>query len=198
MPLSSKEDRRVRRTKRNLKHAFIRLMKMKDYHAITVTDIVECADYNRTTFYRHYQDREQLVKELTEEMLEKLVQAFRHPYKNTNFVRLSTLTPSEVIIFDYILEHKDFYSLWKDSEGIPGFQEQFIHTIIQLHKEDINYRESKIENDAFILYKTYGVWGIIQNWIKSDFSPSTYAMASQLIAILNYKPAPGYPLKRNV
>lgn len=193
---SSQEDRRVRRTKRNLKKAFILLMENKPYHNITVTDIVEKADYNRTTFYRHYQDKEELVEDLVNEMLTKLIDAFRNPYKNVKYVHVNNLSPSKVIIFDYILEHKSFYLLWKDSEGIPGFQEQFIKTMINLHKEDINYSTNEIEEEPFIIYKAYGVWGLILNWIKNDFTSSSEEMAKQLIRIINYQPLPVYEVKK--
>ena len=91
---SSQEDRRVRRTKRNLKKSFILLMGNKPYHNITVTDIVEKADYNRTTFYRHYQDKEELAEDLVSEMLTKLIDAFRNPYKNVKYVHVINLSPS--------------------------------------------------------------------------------------------------------
>lgn len=190
------EDRRVRRTKRNLKNTFILLMKNKPYHSITVTDIVENADYNRTTFYRHFQDKEELVEDLVNEMLVKLVDAFRYPYKNSKYVQINRLSPRNVIIFDYILQHENFYSLWKDSDGIPGFQDKFIKTMIKLHKEDINYSTNEVEDDYFITYRAYGVWGLILNWIKNDFSSSSEEMAKQLIKIINHHPLQVYETKK--
>ncbi|WP_052124046.1 TetR/AcrR family transcriptional regulator [Ureibacillus manganicus] len=190
-----KEDRRIRRTKRNLKNTFIQLMMEKPYHSITVTDIVENADNNRTTFYRHYQDKEALVEDLVNEMLMKLRDAFRYPYKNAKFVQVDNLSPSKVAIFDYIFEHKNFYCLWKFSEGIPGFQNKFINTMILLHKEDISYSSDEVEDDFFITYRAYGVWGLIMNWIKNDFSPTSEEMAKQLINIINYQPLQVYHTK---
>ena len=57
-------DKRVRRTKLQLKQAFIKLMEEKNYDQITVTDIVNRADYNRATFYRHYNFKEELAEEM--------------------------------------------------------------------------------------------------------------------------------------
>src|SRR5699024_1219480 len=108
------------------------------------------------------------------------------------------LQPSNVTIFDYIFEYKHFFMLWKDADGLPGFHEQFIQTMIRLYKEDINYSGSREENDSYFFYQAYGVWGIILNWIKNDFSPSSEEMAKQLIQILNYEPVPAYRLKRLV
>ncbi|MEK4299542.1 TetR-like C-terminal domain-containing protein [Oceanobacillus sp. FSL W8-0428] len=102
-----------------------------------------------------------------------------------------------MIIFYHILNNMAFYQLWKDSEGIPGFQSQFINTLIQLHKNDIsNYANQKtdMDNELFITYRAYGVWGLIINWIKSDFQTPVEDMTNQLIKILNYHPASKYKL----
>src|SRR5699024_12540539 len=48
-------DRRVRRTQKLFREAFLELIAEKEYSQITVTEIIKEADYNRATFYR--QDR---------------------------------------------------------------------------------------------------------------------------------------------
>ncbi|WP_249870548.1 TetR/AcrR family transcriptional regulator [Oceanobacillus saliphilus] len=195
LPKNVSEDRRIRRTKRNLKRAFTMLMKEKTYRSITVTDIVNRADYNRTTFYRHYQDKEELVQELVDDMIAELTKAFRFPYKNNRFVKVDALSPSNVIIFDHILKNADFYSLWKNSEGIPGFQDKIINTFIELHKNDIVYfpnQQTEMDDDYFITYRAYGVWGLIVKWIKDDFKTPSHDMAIQLIKIINYHPREKY------
>lgn len=55
--INNKDDRRVKRTKKSIREAFLSLLEQKDYDQITVTDIIEKADYNRATFYRHYHDK---------------------------------------------------------------------------------------------------------------------------------------------
>lgn len=190
-------DPRIRRTKRNLKNTFIQLMKIKPFHAITVTDIVKHADYNRTTFYRHYESKEDLVAELMNDMTEELVIAFRYPYRKGSCLNVTKLTPADVIIFEYILKHKEFYSLWKDGEGVSGFQQQFIETMIKLHKQDIYYKPIEIKDEYFIIYQAYGVWGLILNWIRNDFQPTAQEMAEELIKIINYRPPKVYKLKLN-
>ena len=49
-------DRRVNRTKRQIKKALINLLSKKDLSRITVSEITELADIGRGTFYTHYQD----------------------------------------------------------------------------------------------------------------------------------------------
>ncbi len=55
-----KLDRRERRTRQALAGALIALMQEKPYDAITVQDLIDRADVGRSTFYAHYQDKEDL------------------------------------------------------------------------------------------------------------------------------------------
>ena len=54
-------DRRVQRTKRQLKKGLIDLLGERDYGQITVQDIVDRADVGRSTFYAHFESKEDLL-----------------------------------------------------------------------------------------------------------------------------------------
>ncbi|MUT67427.1 TetR/AcrR family transcriptional regulator [Paenibacillus sp. NEAU-GSW1] len=56
-----KEDRRIRRTRNMLLEALMDLIIEKGYDAITIQDIIDRANVGRTTFYSHFQDKEQLL-----------------------------------------------------------------------------------------------------------------------------------------
>ncbi len=64
-------DRRVRRTRENLKKALIDLIHEKDFESITILDLSERADVNRGTFYHHYFDKIDLLEKIIAEKLEK-------------------------------------------------------------------------------------------------------------------------------
>ena len=69
--MDRKDDRRVRRTKANIKRAFIELLKEKSLQKITVRELSERADINRKTFYAYYTGMEELLTSVMDEMLEK-------------------------------------------------------------------------------------------------------------------------------
>ena len=50
------EDRRVRRTKNNLRNSLFALLEEKSINQITVTELTTLADVNRSTFYLYYND----------------------------------------------------------------------------------------------------------------------------------------------
>ena len=57
-------DRRVRKTKKQLRMALTTLMMEKSVGEITVREIAELADVNRGTFYAHYTDIYDLLKQM--------------------------------------------------------------------------------------------------------------------------------------
>lgn len=66
-------DRRIRRTKNSIYHALSSLLFVKDIHAITVKELCEKADVNKSTFYLHFLDiydcKEKWQNEKFEEIL---------------------------------------------------------------------------------------------------------------------------------
>ncbi|HEY6109980.1 MAG TPA: TetR/AcrR family transcriptional regulator, partial [Gemmatimonadales bacterium] len=54
-------DRRVRRTRHRLKEALLQLIEERSYDRITVADITDHADVGRSTFYSHFDSKEELL-----------------------------------------------------------------------------------------------------------------------------------------
>ena len=55
------EDRRVRRTKERLRNGLLQLLLELPYKEISVQKILDAADVSRAAFYKHYQDKDDLL-----------------------------------------------------------------------------------------------------------------------------------------
>jgi AcrR family transcriptional regulator len=69
-------DRRVRRTRELLSNALTSLILEEGYERVTVQDICDRADVGRSTFYAHFQDKEELLLSGFDDLQEDLRQAF--------------------------------------------------------------------------------------------------------------------------
>ncbi|MBQ6020764.1 MAG: TetR/AcrR family transcriptional regulator, partial [Clostridia bacterium] len=71
-PLNN-DDKRIRRTKQNIRNALFRLLEEKNIEKITVAEIVRQADINRSTFYFYYEDINDLFRQTEKEVFETFV-----------------------------------------------------------------------------------------------------------------------------
>ena len=62
-------DRRIRKTKQQLRQSLTALLKEKPIQDITVRELADLADINRGTFYLHYRDVYDLLNQIEEELL---------------------------------------------------------------------------------------------------------------------------------
>jgi AcrR family transcriptional regulator len=68
------EDRRTQRTQQALMEALLDLLKVKHYDAISVKEIIEKANVGRSTFYAHYQTKDELLMSSFERDLDMLLE----------------------------------------------------------------------------------------------------------------------------
>ena len=66
----AREDRRVRRTRRQLREALLALVVERGYDRVTVQDVLDRADLSRATFYAHYRDKDDLLVGSLAELLD--------------------------------------------------------------------------------------------------------------------------------
>ena len=70
--MDKKEDTRVTRSKRDLRNAFMELIKSQPFEKIAVTDICKTAMINKMTFYKHYQDKYDLLDDCVKAIAENV------------------------------------------------------------------------------------------------------------------------------
>lgn len=97
--ISKKEDRRVRKTKKNLRESLFKLLETKSINQITVTELTELADVNRSTFYLYYTDIFDMMEKIQNEIYTVFVDTVVAGYPDST-------NPDE--IFDYCAKFLDF------------------------------------------------------------------------------------------
>lgn len=93
-------DRRIRRTQHLLAEALIALTLEKDYEAVTIRDITERADIGYATFFRHYRDKDELLKDVLDVVLDELIKLVCAP-------PAAEPTTAGVLLFRYVQEHEE-------------------------------------------------------------------------------------------
>ncbi|SDJ36986.1 TetR/AcrR family transcriptional regulator [Salimicrobium halophilum] len=179
-------DRRIRRTKHVFKNTIIELMREEKFKDISVTDIVDKADYSRAAFYTHFKDKEALLEEVTGEVLDDLSRAYEEPYHEVYPFYIDRLKPENIKIFHHVERHKDFYKVVVDSEALPGFQKMITAKLKDLLLLDFERREvgTEVEKELMAGYQAYAIYGMIMEWVEGGYRYSADYMARQLLLIL--------------
>ncbi len=175
-----KDDRRVKYTKMVLKESFINLLEKKNISKISVKEICEDADINRTTFYNHYDDQYDLMRKLENELIENIGIYLAKYTQNETDVALVEMLEG---IFEYIKENAKLCKILLREEGNLDFQKRIIMLV---YDKDINNLINKNifpkeDMDYVYSFVITGCIGVIQKWLDDDMKKSTRSMAELLI-----------------
>ena len=95
-------DKRISKTKRNLKNTLRRLLRRKPLSSITVTELCKDAETSRITFYTHYNDKYDLASEMVRDIVQDATDDYNRLQHANNPQGLPLLTVENTV--DAILD----------------------------------------------------------------------------------------------
>ena len=178
--MNTKNNQRTRLSKILLKNALMDLLSEKgSVTKISVRELCERADLNRSTFYAHYSE----PKELLEEVEAELLDATREHLQKIgaeNDIGAHRYLLSFLI---YIKENdKPFRTLLIDA-GDPEFRSKFMQQSIIQFVENLNISFPKEQEQYIYSYILNGSTGVIIPWMRSDYSIDENALVDLLFFI---------------
>lgn len=163
-----KEYRSAIRSRKLIRQAFMDLLKEKNFEKITVTDIVNYADINRSTFYAHYPDVMGLLDEIQEEIIVFLEQYLR---KITFSDLLENPTKYLRILIKMSSENEELYRLLSDSnvaiKQTEKMKKILVERILSTIEVPDRYKNS-FEFEFAVRFYLGGTIDIYTQWIKGE------------------------------
>lgn len=187
-----KFDRRISKTKKAIATAFTELIEEKSFDAVTVRDITERADINRSTFYLHYKDKYDLLEKCEEDILAQMELARNAvktltPEELNAFFSGSEPFPFIVQIISHIQQNAPFMRVILGPKGDPSFQIKIKEIIAKNITENVFSKTLKgqppFPTDVFIAYMSSAVLGTIQNWLETGMRQPPRELASILFTM---------------
>ncbi len=176
---SKKLDRRVVRTRRLLREALMALITERGYDSITVQDITDKADIARATFYLHYRDKDELLSNSLEDVYDDLVGRLGPLDLQTLW---SADNPVDLIAFEHVAEHIDFYRVILGEQGVASFLRRLRLYLVNVAKElfDPIITELAVDPQMVDLYlhnQSGALIGTLSWWIENDMPKTAEEMA---------------------
>jgi AcrR family transcriptional regulator len=106
------QDRRIRRTQHLLAQALIALTLEKGYAAVTIRDLTERADLGYATFFRHYRDKDALLQDVLDVVLDELQQLLAATDPAADPAAVGTL------VFRYVQAHSEIVRVLLGSHAL--------------------------------------------------------------------------------
>ena len=161
--------------------ALITLLEKKDFEYITITEICEAAGVNRSTFYLHYENTFDLLKETTKYILDTFLSYFSvemrgisNRYTQSELKDLVFITPEYLTPYlTFIKENRRVFKTSIKHLKIMGFdnvhQKLFTHII-----DPILVRFHYAESERTYVAKFYlsGITAIVNEWIDNNCTDS--------------------------
>ena len=152
MKKQNKPDRRIQRTRRALRKALLEIIKEKKYDSISVEEITKRANLGRATFYLHYKDKEDLlVDEFNEIVNERARTIADIPFsdwlpalENPDHIAENKPALPLLMAFQHVANHADLYKLLLKNEKSDRTLERIRKIIAQSIS---GFLQTKIEND---------------------------------------------------
>ncbi len=168
-----KPDRRVQRTRRQLREALLALIVEKGYDAVTIEEITGRADLGRTTFYLHYRDKEELLLEsiaaLSEDLREQIE---RTPMVEWDFT--NDQQPPILLVFRHAAENANLYRIILHGEGATRAEQGMRSLIARIVLETLIVRVPKeglriapsVPEEVFANYFAGALMAFITWWLE--------------------------------
>lgn len=174
----NRSESKFKNTANKIGSAFITLLESKEFPDITIMDICKAAGVNRSTFYAHYDNTYDLLKEVYDGMISNFLNEceFDNPVnlsdmRNLSKDDLNLATPKYLLPYlKYIQKHKRLYKIYAENAHIFEVRKTDDYMIDNLFVPI--YTKHGVTDKKLIYYmQKYflkGIDAIIGEWVRND------------------------------
>jgi hypothetical protein len=186
-----KIDPRVLRTRQFLQDALISLIMEKGFDNVQIQEITERAGLNRSTFYLHYRDKNDLLVKNMSYTLEQLDQTVDiPPTVDDGLLTTDVMVKPLISVFDHFAEYADFYHVMLSEVGVPSVINEMQHYIEQVALRWLKIlkpseKHPVVDTDLIIKFVSTACIGVVKWWLNNDLPYSSEHMANQLLNLVS-------------
>lgn len=178
-----KQDRRIIKSKKAIKKAFLSILATKDINDITIKNIADLADVDRKTVYNYYNGTYEILNEIENEMVSTINDAVESLDLEGNLDQQISIFKK---ITEVINDNFEFYSILMKL----NYDSQLIKKLISLFSEYAKkiLNKFKLPNCVSVEYASTfiasGVLNTYYKWFNSERSISLDDLSNQLYILV--------------
>lgn len=182
-------DPRAEYTKKIIQDAFLDLLREKPFTQITVTELVKKAGINRTTFYKHYLDVQDLLGKIENGQLASLKALVSERWASSHDPELVT---TEVLRL--IREGGERYACLGSRNGDEALNSKLFRMIYEMFYPVLTQNLpslSETESQMLYFYLSQGSGGILLWWIQNGMREPPEEIAAYIMTLVRRTIADG-------
>ena len=169
--MAEKENRRTRMTRHLLRTALLELMQEKNLSQITIRELCEQADLNRTTFYLHYTDQTALLRDVEKEVLDQTRAYMKDIHTDRNTIRLVQT------FLEYIRKNDLAFRTLLCRDDSEHFRRRFVIELRSLMAPDLPEYGTPRQTQYTLSFMMFGSLYLVIEWIGNDYQETAEEMA---------------------
>jgi len=182
-------DRRQQKTRDAIFEAFSTLLSSKSYTKITIQEIIDEANIGRSTFYSHFETKDDLLKEMCTDLFSHVFSESLDTEKTHDF-SLAGDNPGSM--FTHILYHlrdnkKNIVGILTCESGelFLRFFKQYLNELIIQHLLIGVERKNTTTPEDFLVNHISGSFvEMVQWWIKNNMKQSPEELARYFLSVI--------------
>ena len=181
---TTKADPRITKTKAAIRSAFLKLLAQKGFPKLTVKDIIQEAQINRSTFYAHYTDKYDLLNCVEQELLDNLNTAELSDglikSDGSQTILESVLSSRARLLKD----NGQLFALLMSENGDPAFADKLGESIYRIWTSS-DLRGRFVQPDNYAMAALIGILsGILNEWVRGGFKETPDELASIVVSLI--------------
>lgn len=166
-------ERIINHTKLLLKQSLLELLNKKPLSKITIKELCDKVDINRTTYYRYYLDPYDQLEKIEDEIFNDMASFIDTNNITNNLLRLKS-------ILEYINSKLEEFRILLVTGDI-NFQDKLLSFIGKRIFENKNKDDINLE--IKYIYTAVGSFGVVSEWIKGNLKLSIDELAQKIIEL---------------
>ena len=188
-PSEKQEDRRRIKTRQQIMQAFEQLIMEEGYDQMNVLKLTSKAKINRSTFYDHYADLDELYHSIIDDLMAHFT-SFLVPevFSEEGVVNLEKLHEIIVNILEEVATRRHFLINLIQTSDVRLLKDRIVLTIVSRYHDHIDLfssqSPSKHDWELVVFYLSSVLYGFLNYWINATDPIDSDEMASSMIDLV--------------
>lgn len=167
-------EKKRRKTEKNIETSLLQLMKEQTFEAISIRQLIDLAEVNRSTFYRHYLDKYDLLEKIEDRLLGDLQAYYQEALDSACLFKLE----KDFKVENYIYEKQNLFHFFEPyledlaillgPNGSPTSSQRLQEALREIFSQSISLADAFIEEvevDLLLNHQAASFMGTLTYWL---------------------------------